>query len=147
MWGFSDGVNLYINNISLNNATFFSEIKSLGPYCYIISIDRSKRDMAFGLLGGATGVIISINIKSIGSKYSAPTIFKLEDQNTFGVSIGSMGLMLRDDKETVNAYKDERRRGKRSTKFKYIQIYNNKNIEKFIKKMKAKKELREAEKK
>jgi hypothetical protein len=132
VWGFSDGKDLYFNNVSFNNGQFFSRIESKGEYCYFYSIDKSARNFYFTAIAGIPGFIISNNIKS---NHQAPLIFDLKNQNTFPISIHAMGLMLRSDLETVNAYKAERKRGKKAVQFKYIDNYNLKNREKFIEEM------------
>ncbi len=149
MWGFSDGENIFINNKSLHNADFFSKIETKGPYCYFLSLETEKStsflEFALTLAAGVVGAAIGNKIKgisigisystSINNKYGQAYVLKLENQKIVTVNVSSMAFMLRSDQETVSAYKDERRRGKRAVKLKYLQLFNERNTEDFLKKM------------
>lgn len=132
VWGFSDGRNIYINNVHINNGFFFSKIKSKGEYLYFHSVDKSTRNAIFTSIAGILGYLISKNLKS---NKEAPFIFDLKDQKVTPANVNVIGKFLRADLETVNAYKTERRRGKMSTKFKYMEMYNLKNRDAFINEM------------
>lgn len=146
MWGFSDGKNIFVNNKSLHDADFFSKIETKGPYCYFLSLETERSasflEVVMTIAGGAVGTALARNISigvsysyKINTKYGQAYVLKLENQKIVTVNVSSMAFMLRSDSETINAYKDERKRNKRAIKLKYLQLYNERNTDSFLEKM------------